>query len=793
MSIDEGAFAGWHVLDRSQGFAGALCAMILGDNGASVVRIEDAGQPPEDDPLRALAGHRMWRRSSQVLRLPGADDPGSGTTPAASDAGRAEAARLEDEADIVLDSGAAGRDRLAALRARRPDVITCLFDAFGDHPTLGHLPAYDATVMAASGRMLDLGRMFRWDRPAWTAPPLPSYGAATQAVTAIAAAWRERERTGAGASIRASLSRGLTIFDFWGPDGSTSPAPPPPPAHLGPNPMLGYTPARTADGKWIQWANWAPHLLWGMLGTLGLGHLKDDPRFARLPQGAPEDVHEAWELVLTATASKTADEWMRILTASGAAGGDVMTETVDGMDHPQARHNGNVVAVRDAEVGDTEQLGPVGAFGATPGRIGVHEWTGSGRASVAGSAAPAAPAAPPRRPLEGVVVLEAANMIATPVGGLMLADLGARVIHIEPVEGEAGRALPFDKTLLGKEGLAVDLRHPDGLAVVHRLTQHADVFLHNMRPGVPEKLGIDADTLRGLNPQLVYCYAGAYGKTGPYAKMPAYHPIAGGICGNAVRQAGRGALDAPVDDMASRKAASLRLFQANEGHPDPVTGALAAAVMLIGLVARDRTGEGQELTTTMLGASAYLMSADWIRYDGRPDALALDPGLHGTSARRRLYRCADGWVHLECPTAPEWRRFVDVAGIDVTGIDVAGVADDDALASALEAWFAGQRADDVESRCLAAGVACVRADRGGFCEWQHAEVLAGRRHGAAEVPATAPATGSRWRAGPVVDMDGVGAVGGACRIGEHTRSILAEIGYGADEIDDLFARGVVGG
>ena len=139
----------------------------------------------------------------------------------------------------------------------------------------------------------------------------------------------------------------------------------------------------------------------------------------------------------------------------------------------------------------------------------------------------------------------------------MLSDFGARVIKIEPLGGEPGRVLPFDKTFLGKESICVDIKAPEGRAIVHKLAAKADMFLHNYRPGVPEKLGIDYGSLAAHNPQLIYVYAGAYGKDGPYAKMPAYHPIAGAICGNAARQAGVGALDSgpAIESFAGRVAA----------------------------------------------------------------------------------------------------------------------------------------------------------------------------------------------------------------------------------------------
>ena len=778
-----GVFTGLRVLDLSEGFAGALCTMMLGDNGASVIRVVP---PPEleRDPSAGLAGARQWHRSKDIRRMDLRDD-----------AARSACAELFDEADIAVATDGSwvvehlGQPFEAAVAAR-PHLIGCYIDAFGDHPTLGGLPMHDGLVLAAAGRMHDMGRMARRDRPLYVAPPLGSYGAAQSALQGICCALHEREHGAGGQLVRASMLSSLTIFDFGGPREFMGPPRVADPL-LGPTPMLGYTPARTKDGKWLQWANWAPHLLWHMLEVLGLGEWRNDPVMRNLPNVEPKAAHEAWERVLEGTAQRTADEWMALLTASGVTGGDLFTNTIDGMDHAQARHNGNVVAVVDSDLGATEQIGPVARFGALHGSIGANPWTTPVPAAANGHGSSAAV----KRPLDGVILLEAAAMIATPIGSCLLSDYGARVIKIEPLEGEPGRTLPFDKTLLGKESICVDIKAPEGRAIVHELAAKADMFLHNYRPGVPEKLGIDYQSLHAHNPDLIYVYAGAYGKDGPYAKMPAYHPIAGAICGNATRQAGAGALESEAATLDELKRWSLHLNAANEGHPDPVTGALVASVLLIGLIGRERMGVGQEMTTTMLCASAYLMSADWIRYDGRPPIEEVDAEQYGTHALNRLYRTADGWVFVACPTQPEWERLCATFATDALRDDVRFKTvetrrqHDRELATELAARFAALEADRVETDALRTGVGCVRADRLGFGEFQLAEIAAGRHALAREVDDGKG--GRRWRPAATVVMRGVDEVGPACAAGEHTVAILRELGYSDDAIDDLIARRIV--
>ncbi len=801
MGEDEaGALHSRRVLDLSDGFAGALCTMILGDNGAAVRRPIIAGSSPADD-RHEPPGARQWRRSTEVVEV-------------ASGAFADSVDRMLDEADVVLLS-TASRAMLALgwsadiataerLRATRDRLIVCVIDALGDNPTFAGVPLHDGVVHAAAGRMFDNGMSFAKGRPAYVAAPLASYGASQSAIQGIIAALLERERSGHGQVVHTSLVRGLTIFDFWGPDGAPTGGGRPV-DELGPTPAIGYAPAPTKDGRWLQWANWAPHLNRQQLQLLGLDDVLDNPAYANLSMLAPADAHALWERVLVATAERTAEEWMTLLGATGAAGGDIMRTTLEGMDHPQIRFNGDVAVYDDPELGPVEQLGPIADMPSSrvaSGGVaaGPRSWSDAGTVARASDRSDRAPTGGDRAPLAGLLLLEAASMIATPIGSAILADLGARVIKIEPIGGEPGRTLPFIKTLQGKESITVDIKAPEGREIVHRLAERADMFLHNYRPGVPEKLGIDDASLRARNPRLVYLYVGGYGKHGPCEKMPAYHPIAGAVCGNAARQAGRGAVANVPTDMAELKAASLHLSRANEGHPDPVTGALAATALLVGIAARDRAGIGAEMTTSMLCASAHLFSGDWIRYEGRAPIAEVDAELLGTNALDRLYETSDGWLFLGVDSTAVYQHLVAAVDAHRGGAGVladarfATVADrlanDAELASILGEVFATDTADEWERVLLAAGVGGVRADRGSFAWYQQGEIAAGREALARRV--TSPGRGEHWRAAAVVDMRGVDELGGACLAGQHSRAILAELGYAPEQIDSLIERGVVG-
>ena len=162
--------------------------------------------------------------------------------------------------------------------------------------------------------------------------------------------------------------------------------------------------------------------------------------------------------------------------------------------------------------------------------------------------------------MDGVTIVECADHYATPFATALLADLGARVIKIERLQGDPYRLLGGDpygmsdggsdpvlnlghnnmvRAMQGKESIALNLKDERGREILHSLVAKADVFVHSFRPGVPESLGIDYETLRRVNPDLVYQYGASYGSTGPYSRQPAIDPIIAAFAGTTVYQAGK--------------------------------------------------------------------------------------------------------------------------------------------------------------------------------------------------------------------------------------------------------------
>lgn len=790
VSLSQGAFGGLRVIDFTNGFAGSLATMIMADNGAAVIRIVPEGLQAEDFSVLSQAAVQ-WHRGKD-LRVVDFGDDGQ----------RKDCLVLVSEADVLVESY--GQERMAAfglsweeLHSANPGLCYFTVDSFGDHPSLGSVPAHEGLVHAAAGRMADFGRTFGLSRPAFSSSPVAGFGAAQAIVQGVCAALHEREVDDAdGRYMRTSLARCLTPFDVssWAqvqfPD--TYPQPP-----ANDYVFLPYIPARALDGVWLQFACYAPHLFWQLAATLGLGALRDEPRFAELPGRVdPEDAHAFWEKVLTAVATKTSTEWMELFTKLGTVGVDIVRHTQSGMDHPQARFNGDVLELNDSEHGTTLELGPIAHMEATPSPISAtaKSWEGSAGHRVTRSATPRNTRG---LPLEGVLVVESAAYVAAPLAPVLLSDLGARVIKLEPLEGDPLRGMLGLKLMQGKESVAVDLKTPEGMELAQRILAKADIFIHNYRPGVPERLGIDYATVSALNPGIVYLYAGAYGATGPFSGMPAFHPIAGAICGNAALQVGQGHLDAARDwDLAALKEVSLRLGRANEGHPDMVSGCAYATAMMLGLLARDRFGTGQSIVATMLGANAYLMSDDWIQFEGHRSRRLVDADLLGTSSLNRLYPTADGWVFLAVHTEREWSLLCTAFAASGLGADPRFATpqsreeNDEALAEVLERTLLEWTADELELRAAGWGLGCVRADRGGFGQYQQRDAT--QNLGEVTQPAWHRDLGPYWRQQGLVDFGPLdGLAKSASALGEHTDAVMAELGYTLEERRSLIERGIV--
>lgn len=247
--------------------------------------------------------------------------------------------------------------------------------------------------------------------------------------------------------------------------------------------------------------------------------------------------------------------------------------------------------------------------------------------------------AAPHGPLKGIRVIDITSMITGPLCSQQLGDLGADVIKIEPTHGEISRwmAPPQKAGLSGfftqmnrnKRSLALDLKKPEGIAIVRKLAETADILVENFRGGVPDRLGIGYEGLRALNNKLIYVSITGFGATGPYSHKPAYDPIAQGLVGM-------------MHVQGMPFGGKPQLIQS--AIVDKTTATTAAGVAMAALYARDRpggTGRGQRVDVPMIDAWATNSLADMMPVDSfmpndRPDPAPL--------AVLRTFETRDGFV-----------------------------------------------------------------------------------------------------------------------------------------------------
>ena len=298
--------------------------------------------------------------------------------------------------------------------------------------------------------------------------------------------------------------------------------------------------------------------------------------------------------------------------------------------------------------------------------------------------------------LGGLRVLDFSAFVAGPLGAQVLADLGAEVIKVEPLEGEAMRAAAYAVAACqrGKRSVALDLNAPEARPVVERLIKWADVVLHNFRVGVSARLGIDEETVARLNPHAVYCHASGFGTYGPRAPFPSNDALMQAVTGleRAIGGAGNDPLAAtwiPID-MAG--------------------GWVTAVGILAGLYARATSGRGQQVATSLLGAGMLLQSGVFQRDGECVRGPELDGAQTGYGPGYRIYECGDGeWLALVVPDEESWRRLralPEMSALPATYAPLRG-GPDDALAreaeGVLEQAFATAAAADWTARLQARG------------------------------------------------------------------------------------------
>jgi crotonobetainyl-CoA:carnitine CoA-transferase CaiB-like acyl-CoA transferase len=394
------------------------------------------------------------------------------------------------------------------------------------------------------------------------------------------------------------------------------------------------------------------------------------------------------------------------------------------------------------------------------------------------------------RILEGVTVVDLSTFVTGGFCSLMLANQGADVIKVERpgtgddirgsgppfVDGES----PYYWTVnYDKRSVELDLKTEAGMAALYDLAAEADVFLQNFRPGVDERLGVAYGDVAELNPEVIYCSISAFGETGPWRQRPGYDLLVQGLSGI---MSVTGEPDGPPVKL---------------GLPgtDLITGMWAAFGIVGALYRRQLTGEGDFLELGMLDATL-----PWLTKQAGKVFAGEEPGRMGTKdpvlAPYQTFETADGHLNVACLNEKLWRALCDAIGApeladdDRFGSNADRVEHMDELEAEIEARLAERPTDEWLDVLVEAGVPAGKVQsveealsneqtdaRGVVRDLEDPET--GRSVPAIEHPLNFRRAESGFRRTPP-------------RLGEHTREVLAEVGYDDDRIDELAAAGAFG-
>ncbi len=392
-----------------------------------------------------------------------------------------------------------------------------------------------------------------------------------------------------------------------------------------------------------------------------------------------------------------------------------------------------------------------------------------------------------KAPLDGLRVLDVTQVMAGPYCAMLLCDMGADVIKVEPPAGDSSRRMAgaqgsdsaaFNAVNRGKRGIVVDLKTEAGREVVTRLGRDADILIENYRPGVMAKLGLDYATLAAGNPRLIYASISGYGQTGPSAQKGGFDLVAQGVSGlmSVTGEPGRppAKVGVPLTDLGA--------------------GLFAVCGILAALHHRERTGVGQQVDTALVDAGVALSvwEATELFSTGKvPGPLG---SAHRMSAPYQAIRCADGYITLGAANDRIFGRLARLLGHpewledERFAVDGVRVANRESLAAAIETVTAARpRAywlEHFEANEIPCGPINTYRDVMNDPQVQAREMVVETEH---------PTLGSIHTLGTPIKLGATPLRPGrpAPLLGQHTDAVLAEAGYSQEAIAALRASRAV--
>ncbi|MCF8587321.1 CaiB/BaiF CoA-transferase family protein [Gordonia liuliyuniae] len=813
-TAESGPLSGLVVVDASSTLPGAQVSQFLADCGAEVIMVE----PPGGSMVRQMPGWPALLRGKKSVTLD-----------LRTDEGRDRLRALLVGADVfvhTLRPTTAERIGLTAdaLSEKYPRLVTAHITGWGSDSPWRDYKGWEGLVYAKTGAMWSKRQLTLRPGPAMVTAPYASWGASQAAVHGVLAALLDREVSGRGQVVESDLVRGLGALEVYNwfyelvlhrYPGAFTPMDVAYDENGVPQAYLIYALliAATKDGTWMQFAQTAPRLMQAWLIELGLAPELADKKWEGFPMLPTAELREEWwTKMLERVQDRTFEEWQATFERNPDVSAEIFRSPEGSFEHPQTVFEKRVEVIDQPGLGPVTQAstlvhtdaGPLSKIRPAPAAGADDEFLDTliTAASAKRATAPAGDAGA-GLPLYGVTILEFGSMFAGPYGTAVLTDLGARVIHVEPLEGDGIRSLVAfpeaggAKVMQGKESLAVDVSSAEGLAIIHALVTDVDLVVQCFRGDSAARLGVGEAELKALNPNLVYLNAPGYGTTGPYAARPAYAPSIDAAAG--ISATDGGGVEAPADMREAKlRAATLHAAGAvNCAQADGIAALGVGTGLLLGLYAKRRGVEMPGMTTTMLASAQQSMIALNTQYDGRPNIDHVDTEFYGLHALYRLYRAADGWVFLAAPYEHEWAAlvtalapYVDLASDERFADQNGRRANDAQLVEVLSHVFGRRGKLDWESELTAQNVGCVEVAEENM-EWkmQSDEFF----DAGYAVEAVSPIFDEHRRLAPITRFSRSQTKADAgCTLGQHTTAILQSVGYDEAAIADLVERSIVG-
>ncbi|MGZ5093594.1 MAG: CaiB/BaiF CoA transferase family protein [Burkholderiales bacterium] len=638
-----GALERIRVIDFGQYIAGPMAAMLLGDHGADVIRVDPPGGPRWNTPANAT-----WNRNKRSIALD-----------LKNNADRETAQQLIASADVVIENFRPGvMQRLglgaAAMTEANPRLIYCSMPGFGSDDPRAQVRAWEGVVGAATGAYR--ASHATQGRPVYTVIPYGSAYAAFLCAVTVAMCLNARERSGLGQRVEIPLfdatftvvgARGLLV------NGKSVD-----------EPEFNWSrqlPCK--DGRWLMYvAN--NKKFEAFIKSIGMDKWRD----AKLP---PKGLAQKFDEVM---GTRTAKEWEDTIAEIGSEG-VICHTSAEWLNHPQALESKIIADYDDPELGRFRGPGINARLSLTPGSVRMSRArTDAHRAEILKELSATSPSFAQRgragegaaveqkqsssitergrygegadilrSALQGVKVLDLCIVLAGPTCGRTLAEFGADVIKIDS---------PHTKTVLrhndinrAKRSVLIDLKKKEGLEIFWKLVDQADVVLQNFRAGVAERLGIGYEQVRARRPDIIYGSMNTFGHIGPYASRPGHEQIGQAVSGMQVRYGSNKPATAP--------------FAAN----DYGTGLMACYGVALALLHRRCTGEGQFVDSALAYTATMLQSALLQDYKGKQWNEPHGQDATGSGPLNRLYQANDGWLFLAARDG-ELARCAELADLD---------------------------------------------------------------------------------------------------------------------------------